>query len=131
MVHLQESPETSARAAKTFTNELPAPYQSWLRFYDDIPDDVRNEPVIKHQQFLSLEMYEGLFGEYPRNGTLVEWTINRDYYLARVAEELLPAGVSRDDYHAAKMASHSRDFNTQPVDLVLDKAGQVAYRGRD
>jgi hypothetical protein len=78
-------------------NTLPVRYKSWLNFYDELPADVRDEPLLKVREALTLEQYVKLFGQQPRTGTVVEWHIQRDYYLARVAEELLPSRYTRDE----------------------------------
>ena len=115
-----------APVAKRLTNELPKPFRSWLDFVDDLPEEVRAVPVVKVEAAVPEDVYYELFREHPRNGTLVEWVIYRDFYLARAAEELLPARISVSDYHAAKMAAASGPFDTRAIDAVLEQVAKVA-----
>jgi hypothetical protein len=64
-------------------NTLPPGFRNWLKFYDRLPAELRDEPVIK--------------GEHTADGKRIEWQVQRDYYLARVAEELLPSRYSYEE----------------------------------
>ena len=70
-----------------FTNALPPPYRTWLAFYDSIPVELRELETTRTQVRLSREMVEQVTGQ-PLDGRLIEglteYTIHREYLLARV-----------------------------------------------
>ncbi|GGG34164.1 hypothetical protein [Hymenobacter glacieicola] len=84
-------------------NELPSNYRSWLEFYDSIPAEHREAQVLR-------TTYHG--AEYYAKGTKPkEYVIQREYLLARLAEELLPLRITEGDYHNLRMAVVQSSFS--------------------
>ena len=102
---------------KHFTNQLPATFRTWLEFYDSIPVELRELPELRTVIRMDRRTFEELAGE--GLGRLVEgqaeYTIEREYLLARIGEELLPSRLAKKDvneleramYEASKYTPHS------------------------
>jgi hypothetical protein len=101
------------------TNVLPPNCQNWLQFYDGLPEDLRNEPKTKTR----------IVGE---RGDMDFYLIEREYMLARVAEELLPSRYSRNELHALTLALHEGSkYTTTGIPnehSFLKRAWEVARR---
>lgn len=98
-------------------NQLPATCRTWLEFYDSIPVELRDVRLTRTIVRLDCRTFEELTGE--GLGRLVEgqveYSIDREYLLARVGEELLPSRLHKKDvneleramYEASKYTPHS------------------------
>ena len=98
-----------------FSNVLPPPYRTWLAFYDSIPVELREIETTRTQTRLSREMFEQVTGQ-PLDGRLIEglaeYTIEREYLLARVGEELLPSRLHKKDVNELELAMYEASKNT-------------------
>lgn len=89
-----------------FTNQLPATFRTWLEFYDSIPVELRELPELRTVIRMDRRTFEELTGE--GLGRLVEgqaaYTIEREYLLARIGEELLPSRLAKKDVNELERA---------------------------
>ena len=75
---------------------LPPHCQTWLEFYDGLTSDLQQESAINWTEFFTAQDYHARFGKWPhalneQQVILVGGIVNRDFMLARIAEELLNA----------------------------------------
>ena len=100
-----------------FINKLPANCRTWLEFYDSIPVELRELPELRTVIRMDRRTFEELTSE--GLGRLVEgqaeYSIEREYLLDRIGEELLSSRLAKKDvneleramYEAGKYTPHS------------------------
>ena len=98
-------------------NELPATFRNWLDFYDSLPVELRAASSLRTRIRMDRRTFEEVTGEGLGRLVegIVEYTIDREYLLARVAEELLPSRLHKKEvneleramYEASKYTPHS------------------------
>ncbi|GAB3878985.1 hypothetical protein GCM10028824_41630 [Hymenobacter segetis] len=74
-------------------NVLPLRFRTWVACYDHIPENQRHESHFRFYQGVTKKQFARLYG-YPQPPQVigkVEYLVEREWLLARVGEELLPA----------------------------------------
>jgi len=84
------------KAEEFSLDALPPHCQTWLEFYDGLSPDLQQEVDINWSEYFTAEDYQAQFGRWPhalneQQVILVGGMVNRDFMLARLAEELLAA----------------------------------------
>ncbi|MFD2218414.1 hypothetical protein [Hymenobacter bucti] len=86
--------------AEEFTlDALPPHCQTWLTFYDSLSPDLQQEADINWSEYFTADDYQAQFGRWPhalneQRVILVAGMVNRDFMLARIAEELFKVRLS-------------------------------------
>lgn len=85
-----------AKAEEFSLDVLPPHCQTWLEFYDSLTTDLQQESAINWSEFFTANDYQAQFGRPPhalneQGIIVVGGIVNRDFMLARLAEELLQA----------------------------------------
>ena len=74
-------------------NALPLRFRTWLDCYDSIPEGQRHAPLFHFYQAVTKKQFVRLYG-YPQPQNMigrVEYLVEREWLLARIGEQLLPA----------------------------------------
>jgi hypothetical protein len=84
------------KAEEFSLDSLPPHCQTWLEFYDGLTADLQQESAINWNEYFTAPDYQARFGKLPHSLNeqqviLVGGIVNRDFMLARIAEELLKA----------------------------------------
>lgn len=82
------------KAEEFSVDALPPHCQTWLGFYDSLSLDLQQEVDITWSEYFTADDYQARFGRWPhalneQRVILVGGMVNRDFMLARLAEELL------------------------------------------
>jgi hypothetical protein len=115
-----------------FYEELPPGFKNWLEFYDNIPVEHREAETVQYLRFYDAPDVMGLFGVVPIHRepqVQVVHSVRREYMLARVAEVLLPARLSKDDLDAIYLKFRVLDipdYSMAHVDSILGKLQAIA-----
>jgi hypothetical protein len=85
---------TQDKAEEFSLDALPPHCQTWLEFYDSLSADLQQETDINWSEYFTADDYRTRFGKWPhalneQQVILVGGMVNRDFMLARIAEELL------------------------------------------
>jgi hypothetical protein len=99
------------RVQQPFINVLPSRYKTWLKFYDAIPVEYRDEKQLRQLEEVSRSEFLQLYPEQAADADIlvvfyVEYRIDREWMLARIAEELLPARMIKSDINTLESALH-------------------------
>jgi len=87
------------KAEEFSLDALPPHCQTWLEFYDNLSPDLQQEVDINWSEYFTADDYQARFGRWPhalneKRVILVGGIVNRDFMLARIAEELLALRLS-------------------------------------
>lgn len=82
------------KAEEFSLDALPPHCQTWLEFYDSLSPELQQEVDINWSEYFTADDYQARFGRWPhalneQRVILVGGMVNRDFMLARLAEELL------------------------------------------
>lgn len=93
-------------------NALPLRYKTWLKFYDSIAVAYREAAYYRCIEQVTFQQYELLFGQQSHADRMlvdfaIEYEISREFMLARIALELLPSRLKKQDISTLENALHS------------------------
>lgn len=86
----------SDRLPPVLHNVLPLRFRTWAALYDSIPESQRQEPHFQFFQGVTKKQFARVYG-YAQPAHIVgkaEHLIDREWLLARIGEELLPARLT-------------------------------------
>lgn len=90
-------------------NILPLRFNTWLACYDSIPESQRQESHFRFYQALTRNQFARLYG-YSQPSQVIgkaEHLIEREWLLARIGEELLPARLTVSEWQEIRRAVKS------------------------
>lgn len=85
-------------------NILPLRFRTWVACYDSIPKSQRHESHFRFYQGVTKSQFARLYG-YPQPPQVigkVEHLIEREWLMARIGEELLPARLTVSEWQELK-----------------------------
>jgi hypothetical protein len=99
------------KAQQALINALPSRYKTWLKFYDAIPLEYREEKSLRWLNEVSREEFLATYPEQAADAPMlvafnIEYRIDREWMLARIAEELLPSRLYKGDINTLEQALH-------------------------
>ena len=100
-------------------NALPLRFRTWVACYDSIPESQRQEPLFRLYQGIIKKQFARLYG-HPQPAHMigkVENLIEREWLLARIGEELLPARWTVSEWQEIRGVVKRAGV---PVDAHLD-----------
>lgn len=121
-----KSPFPMTKEQPKFYNVLPIAYKTWLDFYDSIPEQYRQERMYSCLIEVNDEQYIQLYGEKPAPLSMnrAKYEISREWLLARVAEQMLPSRLTRENVNTLESALHqagkydSSDIFAKGIELL-------------
>ena len=90
-------------------NVLPLRFRTWLACYDSIPESQRQASHFRFYQGLTKNQFARVYGyaQPPHMTGKAEHYIEREWLLARIAEELLPTRLTITEWQELKKAVRS------------------------
>jgi hypothetical protein len=128
---------TRKKAEQVSANTFPPHYQSWLDFYDSLSPDIQHGTgEITWAQFFTAHEYRHQFGAWPPalnrdNEILVGSKVNREFMLARIAEQLLAARLDKTAIEELRSKQYTADSDEaseacRAIDSILESSFIVA-----
>jgi hypothetical protein len=106
-------PNILPRAAEHFVNELPPRYRDWLDLYDSVEEQNRSlKEDLQLVERIDADAFYTAYHKMPAQLDIdrriaVTYKIEWDFILARVAELLLPARLTKRDIYGLRMKAQA------------------------